>query len=187
MYRLLSFLFCTCACLGALAVARADTSVAAKPPTIACEGNETNLQTYLKIHEVLFTERDTTRVEEFYAPEVISHNVDSGGGGARVVNSAQLAAMWDRSKRQDPERVLADELIICSGDFVVVRTTVHNADNSGVGSYPPTLKPYSVTATDIYRFENARVVERWGNADVVSMLDQIGYTFVPKATDAAAK
>jgi predicted ester cyclase len=182
MYRLLSFMACACVCLGLADVAQADSAPVAKLPTIVCEGNETNLQIYLKIHEVLFSERDTSRVEEFYASEIISHNVDSGGGSARVVTSAQLAAMWERSKRMDPERVLADDLIICSGDFVVVRTTVHNADNSGVRGNPPTLKSYSITATDIYRFENGRVVERWGNADLVSMFDQIGYTFVPKAT-----
>ena len=38
---------------------------AAKQPVIACEGNERNLQTYLKIHKVLFMDRDSTRVEEF--------------------------------------------------------------------------------------------------------------------------
>jgi predicted ester cyclase len=152
---------------------------AAKQPVIACEGNERNLQTYLKIHKVLFMDRDSTRVEEFYAPEVISHNLDSGGGAARPVKSSAMAAMWAASKKNDPGRVLADDLILCTGDYVVVRTTLHGTDNTGVEGWPATGKSYAISATDIYRFKDDKVVERWGNADLVSMFRQIGYTLVP--------
>ncbi len=150
-------------------------------PVISCEGNEKNLQTYLQIHKVLFMERDVSRVGEFYAAEVISHNLDSGGSGASKVSNSDMAAMWSASKKYDPGRVLADDLILCSGPYVVVRTTLHGNDNFGYEGNPPTGKPYSVTATDIYRFENGKVVERWGNADLVSMFRQIGYTLTPPA------
>jgi hypothetical protein len=46
---------------------------------IYCDDNPKNLDTYLTIHEVLFMQRDESRVAEFYAPEVISHNLDAGG------------------------------------------------------------------------------------------------------------
>ena len=70
-----------------------------------CKGNEKNLNTYLQMHKVLFMDRDSSRVGEFYAPEIKSHNNDAGGPGSMVKNS-HLAAMWDRSKKYDPERVL---------------------------------------------------------------------------------
>jgi predicted ester cyclase len=161
----------------------------ARPPTVACAPDSPNLKTYLQMHKVLFMDRDGTRVEEFYAPEVISHNLDSGGSGARRVKSAALAAMWTASRRNDPDRVLADELILCAGDYVVVRTTMHGKDTTGVDGWPATGKPYAVTATDIYRFENGRVVERWGNADLISLFRQVGYTLVPagKAPPAPGK
>lgn len=161
--------------------AAAPAAAAAKGPVISCEGNEKNLKTYLQIHKVLFMERDSTRVGEFYAPEVISHNLDSGGGSARPVKNADMAAMWAASKKYDPKRVLADDLILCSGPYVVVRTTMHGSDNFGYDGNKPTGKPYSISATDIYRFENGKVVERWGNADLVSMFRQIGYTMTPPA------
>jgi predicted ester cyclase len=159
----------------------AAPAAAAKGPVISCEGNEKNLKTYLQIHKVLFMERDSTRVGEFYAPEVISHNLDSGGSGARPVKNADMAAMWAASKKYDPKRVLADDLILCSGPYVIVRTTMHGSDNFGYDGNKPTGKPYSISATDIYRFENGKVVERWGNADLVSMFRQIGYTLTPPA------
>ncbi|MCB2109191.1 MAG: ester cyclase [Rhodobacteraceae bacterium] len=147
--------------------------------TVVCEGNEKNRDTYLQMWKILFMDRDGARAGEFYAPQVISHNSDAGGPGS-TVTPADMAKMWAASKKFNPERVLEDELILCAGDYVVVRTTIKSADNAGIGGYPPTGKPYTATATDIYRFNNGKVVERWGNSDLVSIFRQAGYTFVPK-------
>ena len=157
----------------------AEETITARQPAIACNGSEKNLQTYQQIHKVLFTERDATRVAEFYAPEVISHNNDRGGEGTSKVTHSRLAKMWAASKQNSPNRVLADDLIICSGDYVIVRTMVHNTDSTGQDGNPPTGKPYVISAIDIYRFENGKVVERWGNSDLVSMYRQIGYVIAP--------
>ena len=165
--------------IGNSSALRAAENIAAKSPTIACNGSDQNLKTYLQIHKVLFTERDVTRVAEFYAPEVISHNVDQGGDGTRKVTTLQMAAMWVASKKNNPERVLADDLIICSGDYVIVRTMVHNADTTGQDGNPPTGRPYVISAIDIFRFQDGKIVERWGNSDLVSMYRQIGYVIVP--------
>jgi predicted ester cyclase len=177
--------------LALLLLATATATQAEEPqPRISCEGNEKNLATYLQIHDVLFTQRDSSRVAEFYAPEVISHNLDTGGSqGASRVKHAQMAAMWTASKALVPERKLVDELILCSGDYVVVRTVVHSRDATGIAGNPPTQKPYAITATDIYRFENGKVVERWGNSDLMSMIEQVGLRVVPKegATESAGK
>lgn len=165
--------------LAAIAATAVSPALLAATPTIACKGDEKNLATYLQIHKVLFMERDASRVEEFYAPEVISHNTDSGGSGARKVPSKQLAAMWASSKKNNPERVLDDELILCADDFIIVRTTLRSNDTTGVAGNAPTGKAYVTTATDIYRFENGRVVERWGNSDVAGIYQQLGFKVVP--------
>lgn len=148
-------------------------------PLIHCPGNQRNLKTYLQIHDVLFTQRDSSRVREFYADEVISHNVDTGGSGAQVVRPEQMAAMWEASKRYNPDRRLVDDLILCTGDFVIVRTQVHNRDTTGVAGNAPTQKSYVISAIDIYRFRNGKVVERWGNADLMALATQIGLKLVP--------
>jgi predicted ester cyclase len=180
-------LVATLGVLAALSPAtRAADGPAAKKPTIACQANDRNLQTYLKIHKVLFTDRDATRVEEFYAPEVLSHNQDTGGNVVTRVKSSQMGAMWAASKKNNPGRVLADDLILCAGDYVVVRTMVHSSDETGADGNPPTHKPYVISAIDIYRFENGKVVERWGNSDLVSLYRQIGYTLTPPASTGAA-
>jgi predicted ester cyclase len=127
------------------------------------------------MHEVLFMQRDTTRVGEFYADEFISHNQDEGGGGVTKMNHEPMIAMWENSKKNDPGRVLINDLIICTGNYVVARVTIKGSrvveprDGSA-----PVRRSFSSSAIDIYRFENGRVVERWGNNDIVNIMKQLG-------------
>ena len=146
-------------------------------PRIHCPGQEENLATYLEIHKVLFMERDSSRINEFYAEQILSHNNDQGGGPGELRSSDYLAKMWERSREKEPNRVLEDELILCVDDFVVVRTTLKSNFNQPLMGFEPTGEPYAFTATDIYRFEDGRVVERWGNADFSFLMSQLGFRY----------
>lgn len=168
----------------AQSTASGPTAPAVPRPVIACEGNERNLETYRQMHAVLFRDRDGSRVAEFYAPRVLSHDLDAGGGRPHVVERSALAAMWTASRRSNPDRVIEDDLIVCHGPYVIVRTSVRSIDRAGFGGQPPTGKAYSISAIDIYRFEDAHVVERWGNVDMLGMLRQLGYSFVAPAVTA---
>ena len=142
---------------------------------IHCEGHEDTLKIYLGMHQVLFMERDTTRVAEFYAPEVISHNRDEGGSGVTKATHETLKAMWENSKARDPDRVLINDLILCAGDFVIARVRMKGSPMvTPLGASAPERRSFEASAIDIYRFENGRVVERWGNNDTVSILRQLG-------------
>jgi len=143
---------------------------------IYCDGNSNNLDTYLAMHEVLFMQRDGSRVAEFYATEVINHNRDAGGEAVKPASHADLKAMWANSKKTSPDRVLTNDLILCIGDFVVVRGTMSGTRLGPLPGLDPGEegRPYRITAIDIYRFEENKVVERWGNNDGVTLLRQLG-------------
>jgi len=111
---------------------------------------------------------------------VISHNSDAGGSTTARVKSASLAAMWSNSKKNNPERVLEDDLILCAENYVIVRTILKSLDTTGVAGNAPTNKPFAASAIDIYRFENGRVVERWGNSDLAGIYQQLGFKVVPR-------
>ena len=152
-----------------------SSSLALADVRIHCDGAEENLAIYQNMHKTLFMERDYERTGEFYAEEFISHNRDGGRAGARKVSVDFMKDMWRRSKENDPGRKLDDELILCIDDFVVVRTTMSGNNYETIAGSPPQFKPYEFTATDIYRFENGKVVERWGNADVLTRMRQLGF------------
>jgi len=171
--------------LAASRAMRAEQVSAAPGPVIACDGSDRNLAVYRRMHQVLFVERDGSRVGEFYAPEVILHDEDRGGVGTKTVKSADLGAMWSAARKTNPDRVLSADLIICQGPYVVVRTTARSTDKAGFAGNPPTGRPYVISGIDIYRFEHGKVVERWGNLDLAGLLRQIGYTFTPPPPTAA--
>jgi predicted ester cyclase len=139
-----------------------------------CKGNEKNLKIFEEMTEVLFNKRDESQAPRFYAPEVISHNTDSGGGDIRKVPISAMQQMWRNSKATYPDRKLVNELIICADDLVVARVTMTGTMTGPIGKIPPTGKPFTTTATDTYRFKDGKVVERWGNNDQIAMLKQLG-------------
>jgi len=163
--------------ISTFALVFALVSAAQAQVQIYCDGQTENLNTYLEIHKVLFSDRDVTRVEEFYADQVISHNNDAGGPGS-IVRPEDMRKMWESSLKNNPERILEDELILCVDDYVVVRTVIKSSFNTPLAGYPPTGEPYEITGIDIYKFDNGKVVERWGNADVAFIFRQLGFKMV---------
>ncbi len=142
---------------------------------IHCDGQEANRDTYLAMHKILFMERDGSRVGEFYAPKFISHNQDEGGGTKQLVDHAHMEAMWEQSKLRTPDRVLINDLILCIDDFVVARVVMKGHRVGLAGDAPDSKgRYYEASAIDIYRFEDGKVVERWGNNDGVTIMRQLG-------------
>ena len=148
---------------------------------IHCDGNEDNLERYLQMHAVLFMERDGSRVGEWYAPVVRSHNQDEGGATIQQVTHADMEAMWANSKKNTPDRVLVNDLILCVDDFVIARVTMKGTRLGPLPNLGPDEKGryFEASAIDIYRFEDGKVVERWGNNDGVTIMRQLG--FLPSA------
>jgi predicted ester cyclase len=160
--------------LGLLAAAALAPGLGAATET-DCAGHEDILNHYLGMHEVLFMERDTTRVGEFYAQEFISHNQDEGGGSVTKMNHEPMIEMWENSKKRDPGRVLVNDLIICTDQFVVARVTINGSSMvAPEDGTEPERRSFSASAIDIYRIKDGKVVERWGNNDTVSILRQLG-------------
>ena len=152
-------------------------SALADDTRIHCDGNEDNLNRYLDMHRVLFMERDGSRVGEWYAPEVISHNLDAGGADVRRVTHEDMAEMWKQSKALTPDRVLDNNLILCVDDFVIARVTMKGTRLGPLPDLGPDEEGryFETTAIDIYRFEDGKVVERWGNNDGIAIMRQLGY------------
>jgi len=151
---------------------------------IYCDGHNANLKAVVEMTEVLFNRRESERALEYYAPEVLSHNPDSGGP-ATTVPITKMQQMWRNSKVAYPDRHLQNDVIVCNGDMVVVRTTITGTMKGSVGKMPATGKSFKTTGIDIYRFKGGKVVERWGLSDNLSQLRQLGLLEAFVGTEAA--
>lgn len=177
------------ACAAALLVT--GPAIAAGEPTIVnCEGNP-NLARFLAMDSILFNgPRDGSRAAEFYADPFLSHDSDRGDAeGVQERRPSHVAGIANRVKETFPDRVLKNDLIACADDLVIVRVIATGTMTGAMMGMQPTGRSFKTSAIDIYRFNEGKVVERWGNSDSLGMLTQLNlldaYTQGPGAARAA--
>jgi steroid delta-isomerase-like uncharacterized protein len=116
-------------------------------------------------------------LDEIASPDLVDH--DRGNPTHDLAGAKQFATMA-RSAFPDVSAQVDD--VIAEDDRVVVRATVtgtHRADFLGV---PASGRRITITCIDILRCASGKIVEHWGEADNLGMLQQLGVI----ATDAPA-
>lgn len=74
------------------------------------------------------------------------------------------------------------EDLIAEGDMVVVRWTLRGTHEGELrGGIPATGRQVEVSGITISRIRNGRVVENWGNYDMLGMLQQLGVMPAPES------
>ena len=74
------------------------------------------------------------------------------------------------------------EDVLGDGDRVAGRVTWRGTHRGAFAGVAPTGKPVIFTVIHIVRFAGATIVEWWGVADVVAVLQQIGASAAPEIT-----
>jgi predicted ester cyclase len=77
-------------------------------------------------------------------------------------------------KQAFPDAMVIPEAMVAEGDKVAVRFTVRGTHRGEFMGIAPTGKEVVVQGMDINRMANGKIVERWGIADSLSMLQQLG-------------
>jgi predicted ester cyclase len=73
-----------------------------------------------------------------------------------------------------PDWQVTAEDMIAEGDKVVIRSTWRGRHNGEFLGIPPTDEQFTVSAIDIVRIVNGKIVERWGEVDLLGILQQLG-------------
>jgi steroid delta-isomerase-like uncharacterized protein len=141
------------------------------------EQNKQIVRRYRELH-------NQNRVEmlgEVVAEDLVSHNLlpglpdASGINKGRMVHQGIVASFPDNYSRTDA--------LISEGDLVVERWT-----NTGTFSGAPFMgapangKKFSCSGISIYRLENGKIVEHWGEFDSASIMRQLGMLQMPAST-----
>jgi predicted ester cyclase len=158
--------------IGAPALAETGTFV-------GCDPNSANYKAYIGMTNEMFIPRNGAVASKFYAPEFISHNQDRGGGTAAKLKVEMMRNLYDESFKTFGERSYENELVICQGDYVIARVVMVSKMTGPMGAQAATGKTARISATDIYKFKDGKVIERWGNADNVGQLWQLGLQLPP--------
>jgi len=135
------------------------------------EANKAIIRRYRQAHE----QNDMAALDEIVAADIITHsqipNVPPGREGGKMVHQGSLAAF--------PDGKTTTNDLIAEGDKVVERFTLvgtHKGDFMGI---PATGKQVKVTGMSIFRIANGKIVEHWGENDVIGVMVQLGLMPAP--------
>ena len=116
-------------------------------------------------------------VDELVAAELVDHTdppgVAPGGEGLKQLISMVRAAL--------PDIQVTIEEQIAAGDKVVVRWTAHGTHEGALMGLNPTGKPVTLTGIDIFRLADGRIVERWAEGGIRTLLERIPTAPAPAA------
>jgi predicted ester cyclase len=155
----------------ASALARADSLDNPAGMDPSCKGHESNRETYLKELEYIVNAGRMELVDELIAEDYVNHSAPPGAPQGRAAIRGYLGLM----KKAFPDRRVQNEMLLCAGDYVIVRSTVTGTSQGPYFGRPPTGKNFSVMGTDIYLVQDGKLHGRWGNEDALGMMVQIGY------------
>jgi steroid delta-isomerase-like uncharacterized protein len=66
------------------------------------------------------------------------------------------------------------EEMVAEGDRVAARFTARGIHKGAFMGLPPTGKPITMTGMEIFRIEDGRIAELWGEANLLGLMQQLG-------------
>jgi len=120
--------------------------------------------------------RDPAIIDEFLAPDFVSHNPSPGFGTDREGQKQSFAHFL--AATPDGSHVIDD--MVAEGDKVVTRLTAHGTQSGELFGIPPTGKPMTMTGIVVHRIADGKIVEHWHEIDMLGGLQQLGVVPMPE-------
>jgi steroid delta-isomerase-like uncharacterized protein len=140
---------------------------------------ENNKAITRRFYEEVFDRGNLAYVDEVLDTDCVDHDTFNPMG-TRDGFRQSVASL----KEAFPDSKMVIEDLITEGDKVVVRVTMQGTNTGplsmGPGStIPATGKSLTATGIDIIQFAGGKVVEHWGEFDMMGMMQQLGLIPMP--------
>jgi predicted ester cyclase len=124
-----------------------------------------------------FNQGDPKAVDRLFAADYVDHDPSRAGlpPGPEGVKQA-----WSMFRAAFPDLRATIDDSIAEGDKVAVRGKIQGTHEGELMGIPPTGSKVTVELIDINRIENGKLVERWGEADMLGMMRQLGVVPAPE-------
>jgi predicted ester cyclase len=118
----------------------------------------------------LFTEGDTSVLDELVVPDFVDHDPPFGGTG--TVDGWRAMATMIRDAFPDWHSDL--HALYAEDDIVVERFTASGIHKGEIFGIQPSETVCRLPGINIFRVRDGKIVERWGRVDELAMLRQLG-------------
>lgn len=138
--------------------------------------SEENKALSRRFYDEVFSQGNLAAVDEIVAADCVDHNPPGPGFASGAEGIKQVVGMF-RAAFPDLSVTVEDQ--IAEGDRVVNRLSAQGTHQGELMGIPPTGKSVSIGIVDIMRIQGGKVVERWGEADLMGMMQQLGVVSPP--------
>ena len=136
---------------------------------------EENKKLVLHWKDEIWNNRNLNIVDELYSTDYIGHIVGAPGPVRGRETLKQMIAPYFAAF----DIHITSEFLIAEGDLVAVYDTFHFKHTGAFQGIPPTGKEATLSSTDIYRIVDGKIVEQWTEANMLSLMQQLGVIPAP--------
>ena len=131
-----------------------------------------NAATVRELIQRVLNEGDIGFAEKTLSEGYVERSPMPGG----TADKAGAIAMFNMMRTQTPDMRIEIEDVVASGHKVAVRSTLRGTDTEGfMPGMPPTGKPFSMGAMDVFTFDDAGMnTEHYGVYDMMGTMAQLG-------------
>ncbi len=131
---------------------------------------EENMALVRRYVEEVVNQRNLDLLDEILAPDFVEYGGDPDEASG-VENLKQFFVML-RSGFPDFQGTIED--LFAEGDKVVLRFAFRGTHQGEFMGIPPTGKQVTMAGIDIFRITDGKILELWGQEDMLGMMQQLG-------------
>ena len=135
---------------------------------MAAEDNKALIR---RFYEEVWDQGNTDFAFEVFAEDYVRHDFRATEALPGPAGQKKIA---DDFRAAFPDLRVAVDLIVGEDDFVVGRWTATGTHLGSWAGVEPSGKRMTLSAANIFRFENGKVVEIWNHRDDLGLLEQLG-------------
>jgi predicted ester cyclase len=123
-----------------------------------------------------FDQGNLEKVQELLAPNFLAH---IPGATAALNQEAFMQSVLMAFRSAFPDGIHQFEDVIAEGDQVVTRGTFSGTHLGELQGIPPTGKQITIAFFHIDRIVDGKLVEHWGQSDLLALMQQLGIIPIP--------
>lgn len=141
--------------------------------------SDANIETVRRLLDEIFSQGKYELIDQLVAPDFVEHQNGVQGSG-----SDALLSVAKGLRASFPDLRLEIQDVATTDDTIWVRARGRGTDTGGVAGRPPSGRSIEVDVIDVVRLRHGRIVEHWGVADRLGMLQQVGVVPMPQQSAA---
>jgi len=119
-----------------------------------------------------------SNADELLSPDFVMHTPLPASPGIKGINEVITTC---RAAFEHLNVTIED--MIAESDNVTARFTARGIHKGDFMSLPATGKPVTMTGIEIFRIENGKIVELWGEVNLLGLMQQLGVFSAPGNQD----